>query len=63
MEKSQFLTSLVVLILLLSYANATFSGPKAKKHFVLVHAACHGAWSWYKIIALMRSSGCSMSLI
>ncbi|KAF3641358.1 putative polyneuridine-aldehyde esterase-like [Capsicum annuum] len=63
MEKSQFLTSLVVLILLLSYANATFSGPKAKKHFVLVHAACHGAWSWYKIIALMRSSGHNVTAI
>ncbi|XP_059314098.1 methyl jasmonate esterase 1-like [Lycium ferocissimum] len=57
MEKSEFLTSLVVLILLLPYANATFSAPKATKHFVLVHKAAHGAWSWYKIIALMRSSG------
>ncbi|KAK4340276.1 hypothetical protein RND71_041738 [Anisodus tanguticus] len=57
MEKIKFLTSLVVLILLLPYANATLSGPKAKKHFVLVHTASHGAWSWYKIVALMRSSG------
>ncbi|PHU10519.1 hypothetical protein BC332_22379 [Capsicum chinense] len=31
--------------------------PKASKHFVLVHGAWHGAWSWYKIVALIRSSG------
>ncbi|KAF3630203.1 hypothetical protein P3S67_019913 [Capsicum chacoense] len=59
MEKSKFLTSLV-LILLLSYVNATTSGPKwpkARKHFVLVHGACHGAWAWYKIIASIKTSG------
>ncbi|KAK4724705.1 hypothetical protein R3W88_027484 [Solanum pinnatisectum] len=58
MEKNKFfLTSVVVLVLVLPYANATLSVPKAKKHFVLVHGGCHGAWSWYKIVALMRSSG------
>ncbi|KAM3341143.1 methyl jasmonate esterase 1-like [Capsicum galapagoense] len=59
MEKSKFLTSLV-LILLLSYVNATTSGPKwpkARKHFVLIHGAGHGAWAWYKIIALIKNSG------
>ncbi|XP_055815778.1 methyl jasmonate esterase 1-like [Solanum dulcamara] len=63
MVKSKFLTSLVVLILLLPYANATLPGPKAKKHLVLVHRACHGAWSWYKIVALMRSSGYNVTAI
>ncbi|MCD9560453.1 hypothetical protein HAX54_019135, partial [Datura stramonium] len=51
MEKSEFLTSL---------ENASMSGPKwpkAGKHFVLVHGAGLGAWCWYKIVALMRSSG------
>ncbi|KAK4378397.1 hypothetical protein RND71_000259 [Anisodus tanguticus] len=60
MEKSKFLTSLAVLILLLPYVNATVSGPKwpkASKHFVLVHGACHGAWSWYKIMASIKNSG------
>uniref|UniRef100_K4B397 AB hydrolase-1 domain-containing protein n=1 Tax=Solanum lycopersicum TaxID=4081 RepID=K4B397_SOLLC len=57
MEKSKFQTSLVVLILLLPYAKSTLSGPKSKKHFVLVHTAGHGAWTWYKSVALMRSSG------
>lgn len=28
-----------------------------QKHFVLVHGACHGAWSWYKIKPLLESSG------
>uniref|UniRef100_M1CFZ4 Methylketone synthase Ib n=1 Tax=Solanum tuberosum TaxID=4113 RepID=M1CFZ4_SOLTU len=60
MEKSKFLTSLVVLILLLSCVNATMSGPKrpkARKHFVLVHGACHGAWSWYKTMASIKTTG------
>ncbi|XP_049404556.1 methyl jasmonate esterase 1-like [Solanum stenotomum] len=30
---------------------------KSPLHFVLVHTAFHGAWSWYKIVALMTSSG------
>ncbi|OIT33601.1 PREDICTED: salicylic acid-binding protein 2-like [Nicotiana attenuata] len=59
MEKSKYLISFL-LLLILPYLNATTSGtkwPKASKHFVLVHGVCHGAWSWYKLVALMRSSG------
>ncbi|KAJ8770714.1 hypothetical protein K2173_021361 [Erythroxylum novogranatense] len=26
-------------------------------HFVLVHGTCHGAWCWYKIVALLKSAG------
>ena len=26
-------------------------------HFVLVHGACHGAWCWYKVTALLKSRG------
>ncbi|PHT64391.1 hypothetical protein T459_31742 [Capsicum annuum] len=63
MENSMSLTSLVVLILLLPYATATLPGSNAKKHFVLVHKACFGAWSWYKILALMRSSGHNVTAI
>ncbi|MCD9560460.1 hypothetical protein HAX54_019142, partial [Datura stramonium] len=37
--------------------DAILSERKAKKHFVLVHTGCHGAWSWYKIVDLMRSAG------
>ncbi|XWS33672.1 hypothetical protein CRYUN_Cryun22dG0102800 [Craigia yunnanensis] len=30
---------------------------KGKSHFVLVHGACHGAWCWYKVVTLLKSSG------
>ncbi|GLT39049.1 hypothetical protein SLA2020_132570 [Shorea laevis] len=29
----------------------------SKKHFVLVHGACHGAWCWYKVAYLLKSAG------
>uniref|UniRef100_M1CUJ2 Methylketone synthase Ib n=1 Tax=Solanum tuberosum TaxID=4113 RepID=M1CUJ2_SOLTU len=63
MEKRKFLTSLVVVILVLAYANAIFLGTKVKKHFVLVHTVSHGAWCRYKIVALMRSSGYNVTVI
>ncbi|OVA10518.1 hypothetical protein BVC80_8985g55 [Macleaya cordata] len=28
-----------------------------KKHLVLVHGACHGAWCWYKLATLLRTAG------
>lgn len=28
-----------------------------QKHFVLVHAACHGAWTWYKLKPLLEAAG------
>ncbi|WOL11829.1 putative esterase PIR7A [Canna indica] len=30
---------------------------KRKHHFVLVHGMGHGAWCWYKLVALLRSAG------
>lgn len=30
---------------------------KQQTHFVLVHGACHGAWSWYKLKPLLESAG------
>ncbi|CAK7329801.1 unnamed protein product [Dovyalis caffra] len=33
------------------------------KHFVLVHGSCHGAWSWYKVVAVLKSSGHSVTAI
>ncbi|KAI5648088.1 hypothetical protein M9H77_34093 [Catharanthus roseus] len=30
---------------------------KKKKHFVLVHGACLGAWTWYKVAARLKSGG------
>ncbi|KAM5576377.1 salicylic acid-binding protein 2 [Rosa sericea] len=31
--------------------------PVGKKHFVLIHGAGHGAWSWYKVATLLKYSG------
>ncbi|XP_008344282.3 methyl jasmonate esterase 1-like isoform X1 [Malus domestica] len=31
--------------------------PTGIKHFVLIHGACHGAWSWYKVATLLKDSG------
>ena len=31
--------------------------PVGKKHFVLIHGSGHGAWSWYKVATLLKSSG------
>ncbi|XP_041015822.1 salicylic acid-binding protein 2-like [Juglans microcarpa x Juglans regia] len=31
--------------------------PSISKHFVLVHGSCLGAWSWYKLLPLLKSSG------
>ncbi|TKW18720.1 hypothetical protein SEVIR_5G449700v4 [Setaria viridis] len=28
-----------------------------KKHFILVHGLCHGAWCWYKVATLLRAAG------
>ncbi|KAG2724577.1 hypothetical protein I3760_01G024400 [Carya illinoinensis] len=30
---------------------------KEQTHFVLVHGACHGAWSWYKLKLRLESAG------
>ena len=30
---------------------------KKQYHFVLVHGACHGAWSWYKLLPLLKAAG------
>ncbi|KAA0031271.1 methylesterase 3-like isoform X1 [Cucumis melo var. makuwa] len=27
------------------------------KHFVFIHGSCHGAWSWFKLLPLLQSSG------
>ncbi|KAL9265646.1 Salicylic acid-binding protein 2-like protein [Drosera capensis] len=28
-----------------------------RKHFVLIHGVCHGAWCWYKLIPLLEKAG------
>ncbi|XP_058081377.1 salicylic acid-binding protein 2-like [Magnolia sinica] len=36
---------------------------KNRKHFVLVHGACHGAWCWYKVATLLRSAGNQVTIM
>ncbi|CAO2815147.1 unnamed protein product [Amaranthus hypochondriacus] len=36
--------------------------PKSK-HFVLVHGSCLGAWSWYKLLPVLKSSGYKVSTV
>ncbi|CAK9186920.1 unnamed protein product [Ilex paraguariensis] len=31
--------------------------PESGKHFVLIHGACLGAWSWYKQVQRLKSAG------
>uniref|UniRef100_A0ACD5WKI7 Uncharacterized protein n=1 Tax=Avena sativa TaxID=4498 RepID=A0ACD5WKI7_AVESA len=31
--------------------------PPPRRHFVLVHGVCHGAWCWYKVATILRSAG------
>ncbi|KAK3000310.1 hypothetical protein RJ639_022190 [Escallonia herrerae] len=37
--------------------NLNMEAGQQLKHFVLVHGACHGAWSWYKLKPLLESAG------
>ncbi|KAJ1436532.1 Alpha/Beta hydrolase fold [Sesbania bispinosa] len=34
-----------------------------RKHFVLVHGSCHGAWSWYKLKPLLESAGHQVTVL
>ncbi|CAN6699154.1 unnamed protein product [Malus baccata var. baccata] len=58
---------LLFVLLFIFLANASTSTPsppssihnqtQSPKHFVLIHGACHGAWSWYKVATLLKDSG------
>ncbi|XP_039010290.1 methylesterase 10 [Hibiscus syriacus] len=28
-----------------------------RRHFVLIHGSCHGAWCWYKVASLLKTAG------
>ncbi|XP_020238602.2 methylesterase 2 [Cajanus cajan] len=34
-----------------------------RKHYVLVHGACHGAWCWYKLKPLLESAGHKVTVL
>lgn len=39
----------------MGFSNAQMKAEK--KHFILVHGACHGAWTWYKLKPLIEAAG------
>ena len=57
-KKHMILVSFLIFLVSSVYPMAS-EGRQANpvKHYVLVHGSCHGAWSWYKIVALLKSSG------
>jgi pimeloyl-ACP methyl ester carboxylesterase len=34
-----------------------------RKHYVLVHGSCHGAWCWYKVKPLLESAGHHVTVV
>lgn len=65
MEKTNLdAISVATLILFLFFAAISASTEQTphhnqdvSKHFVLVHGSCFGAWSWYKLVPLLKSAG------
>lgn len=41
----------------------TFVAMEERKHFVLVHGACLGAWCWYKVETFLKLAGHHVSAI
>ncbi|KAJ4716381.1 salicylic acid-binding protein 2-like [Melia azedarach] len=69
MKKTQVhLISILLSLFILFHLTANQSilqSPEllSTKHFVLVHGSCHGAWSWFKLVALIKSSGHNVTAI
>ncbi|GMP38165.1 hypothetical protein CsSME_00009517 [Camellia sinensis var. sinensis] len=59
MDKNQMvLVSLLIFPLHITKTTivSETSPPTSSKHFVLIHGSCHGEWSRYKLVPLLRSS-------
>ncbi|KAL3722450.1 hypothetical protein ACJRO7_034769 [Eucalyptus globulus] len=61
-QRKLILTLLAVLIFPLCF-DPNEAANTGSKHFVLVHGASHGAWCWYKVVTLLRSSGHNVTTI
>ncbi|MED6123739.1 hypothetical protein PIB30_052174 [Stylosanthes scabra] len=66
-KKQHHQTLVFILFLVILFRNSGSSSSESsqngKHHFVLVHGACHGAWSWYKVTTLLKSWGHNVSAI
>ncbi|XWS67984.1 hypothetical protein CRYUN_Cryun04dG0051300 [Craigia yunnanensis] len=63
MEQKQKLMLLVSLPIYYLPSMVLGTSSEPPKHFVLVHGSCHGAWSWYKLVPLLKSAGHSITTI
>ncbi|KAK2991463.1 hypothetical protein RJ640_016498 [Escallonia rubra] len=52
-RKKQVLLIFLIVLFVFETVNTKVSG----KHFVLIHGSCLGAWSWYKLVPMLESSG------
>jgi pimeloyl-ACP methyl ester carboxylesterase len=59
MEQRKRLFMLISFFILLSSLGieATKEPARPAKHFVLIHGSCLGAWSWYKLVTLLKAYG------
>ena len=57
LSKKHFMLISFFIILSSLGIEATKVPPRTGKHFVLIHGSCLGAWSWYKLVTLLKSSG------
>ncbi|KAF3943631.1 hypothetical protein CMV_029833 [Castanea mollissima] len=56
-KKYFMLISFFIILSSLGIESTKEEPPRIGKHFVLIHGACLGAWSWYKLETLLKSSG------
>ena len=56
-KKYFMLISFFIILSSLGIESTKEEIPRTGKHFVLIHGACLGAWSWYKFETLLKSSG------
>ena len=56
-KKYFMLISFFIILSSLGIESTKEELPRIGKHFVLIHGACLGAWSWYKFETLLKSSG------
>ena len=63
LSKKHFMLISFFIILSSLRIEATKEPPRTGKHFVIIHGACLGPWSWYKLVALLKSSGHNVAAV
>ncbi|KAJ8441934.1 hypothetical protein Cgig2_020079 [Carnegiea gigantea] len=56
-------TLVFVILISVVLAGVYAASYDQSKHFVLVHGGCLGAWSWYKMVPLLKSHGHDVTAI